>query len=250
MAGRIQQKLNRTLEKMLWVLNTPGALNAKKAGCYLGVYHSLFRLNAYHINPSTILDIGANRGMFARTLHHLYPQADIIAFEPLVDCYVDLCALQARIRNLECYNLALADQSGEDWIYRSNYDYSSSLLEMDELHKSIFPYTAGGQMQRIIKEKLDVVLVNRHLRRPTLMKIDVQGYEKNVLDGAVQTIEQIDFILCELSFVSLYKQQPLFGELHMYLTERGFRFVGHIAENRSPVSGQLLQVDGLFMRPE
>ncbi len=247
-AERTQQRLAITLEKLLMIVNTPGAMQAKKAGCYLGVYSTLYRLNAYHVNPSTILDIGANRGMFTRTFHHLFPQADILAFEPLVDCYNDLCSLKALIRGLECYNVALADQSGEDWIHRSSYDYSSSILEMDELHKRIFPYTANEQLKRIKKETLDAILGNRQLKRPTLMKMDVQGFEKNVLDGADQSIEQVDYVLCEMSFVSLYKQQPLFDEIYRWLTGRGFHFAGHIAESQAPKSGQLLQIDGLFLR--
>lgn len=230
------------------MLKTPGAFAARREGCYFELYRKIYRLYAMGFRPKTILDIGANRGMFTRCVHYVFPNAAIHAFEPLKDCYEDLCILKNKIYKLECYNIALADQNGESSILRSNYDYSSSLLEMDELHKQAFPYTDGGHLEKIKTRTLDNIFSVKRIQRPLLMKIDVQGYEKYVFAGAAETLKQTDYILCEMSFRHLYKGQAIFNEVYNQIINAGFRFLGHMDELLHPQTTEVLQIDGLFIR--
>ena len=64
-----------------------------------------------------------------------------------------------------------------------------------------------------------------HIREPVLLKLDVQGYEKNALQGAKKILRHIDYIALEVSFVKLYENQPLFDELHEYLKTLGFELL-------------------------
>jgi FkbM family methyltransferase len=200
------------------------------------------------LRPNTILDIGANRGMFSKCAYYIFPDASIYAFEPLKDCYEELCDLKGTVIKLECYNIALGDKPSEVFIHRSIYDYSSSLLEMDDLHKQAFPYTAGERLEKVQIQTLDAVLAGKRIERPLLMKIDVQGYEKFVFEGASETLKQTDYIVCEMSFRSLYKGQALFDEVYRLLIDAGFQFRGHIGEVQHPESTEVLQIDGLFIR--
>lgn len=186
--------------------------------------------------------------MFTKTSHYVFPDSKIYAFEPLADCYEELTALKAMIPNLETYPIALSNRSGETFIHKSNYDYSSSLLDMEDLHKEAFPYTADSVMETIRMDSLDGLLSGKELERPVLMKIDVQGYEKFVLDGAVQTLKCCDVIICEMSLFALYKDQPLFHDIYMQLISAGFQYAGHIGELVNPKTSAILQVDGLFVR--
>jgi len=230
------------------MIDTPGAFRARIKGCYFEFYRMAYSFSAMGFNPRTILDIGANRGMFTKCLNYVFPNAAIYAFEPLKDCFEELYALKKVVNKLECYNVALAEKSFETFIHRSSYDYSSSLLEMNELHKQAFPYTAGEQLEKIKVQTLDTVLNGINISRPLLMKIDVQGYEKFVLAGATETLKQTDYILCEMSLRSLYKGQALFDDIYQRITSNGFNFSGQMGESLHPNTKEVLQIDGLFVR--
>jgi FkbM family methyltransferase len=236
------------LKKILVILETPGAFRAKRNGCYLELYSSVYCLRAMGLRPRTVLDVGANRGMFSRCVHYVFPDASVYAFEPLKDCFEELLRLKDSIKGLECHNVALGAEPADTVFHRSSYDYSSSLLEMGDLHKQAFPYSAGEHLEEVRVNTLDSILNGRTLARPVLMKLDVQGYEKYVLLGARQTLKYTDYVVCELSLRPLYKGQAMFDDLYRYLVDLGFGFHGSLGELRHPKTGEVLQMDGLFLR--
>ncbi len=72
-------------------------------------------------------------------------------------------------------------------------------------------------------EKLDVISKELNIKSPSLLKLDVQGFELNVLKGASNTLKtQIDYIIVEVSFEKLYKDQPSFTELNRFLNSYNF----------------------------
>ena len=81
----------------------------------------------------------------------------------------------------------------------------------------------------------------------TLLKIDTQGYEDEVLAGAGDLIGEFAAVQLELSFVELYTGQRLFDDFYDHMRSRGYRL--HILEpGFSDPSGRMLQCDGLFVR--
>jgi len=244
----VRKKLGEKLTKLQILIETPGALRARKFGCHIRMYKMVYDLKVMGLSPLTVLDIGANRGMFSRCAHYLFPEAAIYAFEPLRDCYQELNSLKRVLKNFEAYNFAIGAQDGRTIMRRSSYDYSSSLLEMGQLHKEAFPYSAGERLEEVEVRTLDRILNGKPLETPVLMKIDVQGYEKFVLLGAPRTVARTDCIVCEMSFKPLYKGQGLFHEVYHELISSGFRFSGQVGERRHPRSLEVLQIDALFMR--
>lgn len=236
------------LRKLLVLFSNSGSYKAWRKGHYLDVYAFVYRLKKMGYNPQTVIDVGANRGMFSKTIHYVFPTASIIAFEPLKDCFDELNRMREEISQLRCFNVALSDIEGSTVIHRSSSDYSSSLLEMEMLHKSVFPHTAGETNEAIKMTTLDSVVDADELLRPIMLKIDVQGYEKKVLDGADRLLEKTDIIICEMSFRRLYKDQPLFDEIYSFLNSKGFIYVGSIGELVNPLTTEILQIDGLFIR--
>jgi len=244
----IAEYLVGKLKKLEIAIATPQAFKARGQGCYFETYEMVYTLRRMGIIPCTILDIGANVGVFTKTAHFVFPESDIHAFEPLGECYDELCRLKNQIANLTCHNIALGAESKETIIHHNAYHYSSSLLEMEDTHKEMFPFTSRETPETVRVEKLDSVLEATSIRRPILIKIDVQGFEKQVLEGARKTLEYIDYMICELSFVELYRGQPLFREMYHYLDELGFKFKGQVGELRDPKSNQILQIDALFTK--
>lgn len=240
--------LNQKISSLILMLSVPGSFRAWRQGYYVSVYSFVKRIESLGIRPRTVLDIGANRGMFSKCLNLVYNDLDIHAFEPLGDCYKDLEMLKMQIRGLHTYNFALGNRNDTSTIYRSSYDYSSSLLPMGELHKRVFPGSAETTAEVIQVKTLDSVFKPGDLHSPVLMKIDVQGYELAVLEGAKRMLEVVDYLVCEVSLRSLYEGQPLFDEVYDFIRAAGFRFRGWVGEVLDPKTGEILQFDALFLR--
>jgi len=201
-----------------------------------------------NMNIETILDIGANTGQFAKSMHELFPKARLYSFEPLKDCYDELLVQFKNVPQFQAFNVALGDETGLVEIHRSEYSPSSSLLPMKELHKTCFPYTKEEIIQKINIVRLDDIADSLNLRKPMLVKLDVQGYEDKVISGGKSVIGQADIVITELSVEQLYDGQPLFDEIYKTMTSMGFQYRGNYEQLCSPDDGRVLQVDGIFTR--
>jgi hypothetical protein len=80
------------------------------------------------------------------------------------------------------------------------------------------------------------------------MKLDVQGAEKIVLDGAVNTLKYVKYVFCEINFVETYKGCVLFSDLNKILESQGFVMAGVENVSQSPVSGMFLQADAFYIK--
>lgn len=244
----IKDKLLRRLHQLIFIIENPSSLRARFSGCYFEIYNTLFRIKSMNIIPKTIIDIGANRGMFSKTANYLFKDTKIIAFEPLKECYEELKKLNSIIPFFECYNCAIGNKKEKGQIFKSSYDYSSSLLEMADLHKEAFPVSKKTSVEEIEIISLDEALKNKDLVKPILIKIDVQGYEDFVIEGASKILEKTDIIICELSFQKLYNNQVLFDSIYARLKKMNFIFSGSLNELVHPKNYGILQIDGLFIK--
>jgi Methyltransferase FkbM domain len=91
----------------------------------------------------------------------------------------------------------------------------------------------------------DSVLENS---RVPFLKIDTQGYELPVLQGAQEVLKRIRGVQVELSLVPLYKGQASFGQLTGVLGDSGFDLWGFIPGFVDQSTGRMLQFDGIFFR--
>ena len=119
---------------------------------------------------------------------------------------------------------------------------------MAALHKGAFPYTAKHAPEAIEVRPLDEVLEGTQLDEHILVKIDVQGYEDNVILGGTKIIKRAKVLIVEVSFDVLYEGQCLFDDIYHLVRKMGFRYAGQIDQLTSPVDGTLLQADALFLR--
>lgn len=197
---------------------------------------------------STVLDIGANVGQFARFIHAILPDADIYSFEPVKNSFNELSEQTRKLPSLKCFNVALGNEETTRPIHRSKFSPSSSLLPMKDLHKQAFPYTRGLEPETVTVTTLDTQLSGVELKRRVLAKIDVQGYEMHVLQGSTKTLPLVDILLIETSFVELYQAQPLFKDVYDFLTKRNFTYSGSFDQMTHPKNGAVLQSDSIFVK--
>lgn len=197
-----------------------------------------------------VLDVGANKGQFASDLRRNGYAGDIVSFEPLSAAHGSL--LQKRegdgkwIVHPRC---ALGDRDGEIEINIAGNSLSSSVLPMLESHRSAAPESAYQGKEAVLLRTLDAVAEPylRHARAPFL-KIDTQGFEWQVLDGARATLPQVRGVLLELSLVPLYEGQHLWREIMGRLEAEGFTLWAFEPVFSDPLDGRTLQVDGVFFR--
>lgn len=201
-----------------------------------------------NIQPKTILDIGANTGQFAKYIHGIFPEAALYSFEPLENCYTQLVQNFAEVPQFQAFNLALGNEGGQAQIYANDYSPSSSILEMEELHKNCFPHTQKQILNSINIVRLDDISSKLEIKKPTLIKIDVQGFEDKVIEGGIVTIKQATILIVEMSVEKLYENQPLFNNIYSLLLNLGFTYKGNYEQLYNPQDGRILQVDGIFMK--
>mgnify|MGYP006110375921 CR=1 FL=1 len=195
----------------------------------------------------TVIDVGANIGQFAVDASELYPDAVIYSFEPLPGPYSQLLINTKSFSKFNPYNIALSDHKGTTKMYSNDFSQSSSILEMAESHKKAFPHSKNATPVKVKVQTLDAIFNGVELDTDILLKIDVQGLEKQVLDGGKETIKKVKVIIIETSYISLYKDQSLFGDIHNYLAELGFRFHGNLGQLLHPTDGSILQGDSVFI---
>jgi FkbM family methyltransferase len=196
----------------------------------------------------TVVDVGANAGQFSSAIRCFLPEAQIYAFEPLPDCYEALCRRLAKRGRFQAFCTAVGAGNGEVTFWRSEFAKSSSVLPMTELHKEAFPWTKGATELKVPQCRLDDCLDKMQLVRNVLLKIDVQGYELQVLQGAERLLQEVKYALVESSFQNLYQGQGAFHQVYDWMTAQGFDYAGSFEQLLSPVDGTILQADGLFVR--
>lgn len=193
---------------------------------------------------ATVVDIGANRGQFALAARAI-TGAKIISFEPLPEVANIFRTIFADDSSVILHVAAIGDKSEKTTIHLSARDDSSSLLEIGEAQASHFPGTHEVGTLDVEVGTLDQFLKQEDILRPAMLKMDVQGYELQALAGCRGLIRNFDFIYCECSFVELYKDQRLAGEVVRYLGELGFCLSG-IYNPSYDLDGNCIQADLLF----
>lgn len=197
-----------------------------------------------------VLDIGANKGQFGSEIRRCGYAGRIVSFEPLSDAFAELQQASMEDPLWDVYpRCALGDHNGEVEINIAGNSESSSILPMLESHRSAAPESAYQGKEVVPVKTLDAV-AGQCLRdaRSVFLKIDTQGFEWHVLDGARETLPNVRGVLVELSLVPLYEGQHLWREVMARLEAEGFTLWAFQPVFSDQVSGRTLQVDGIFYR--
>ena len=196
----------------------------------------------------TVLDVGANTGQFAHLARRLFPTSQIYSFEPLEDCFSEMRRAFRTDPLWRGYQCALGAVESEGLFHRSAYSPSSSVLAMADLHREAFPQTVGGRNEQVRIHRLDDILAGVELAPDVLVKLDVQGFEDRVLDGATSVLAKTQVVISEVSFDRLYHAQASFDDIYGRLRQAGFAFHGTWAQLLHPADGRILQADAIFLR--
>lgn len=197
----------------------------------------------------TVIDVGANRGQFLLVAARRFPDAALLAFEPLAGPREVLRRTMPRSRPVRLFDLALTDRAGTATFHVSRADDSSSLLSIGDAQVATFPGTDEVAKVPVRTARLDEVVSPSDLEPPVLLKIDAQGGELVVLEGATAVMPAVTTILVECSFAELYVGQPIADAVIHFLHDHGFSLhsVGLVT---TAANGRPVQADLVFERAE
>lgn len=156
-----------------------------------------------------------------------------------------LAAVEEDGHRVEVFPYAAAAQNSSEEMHVSKADDSSSLLPIGHRYVTAFPGTEARAVAPVRTVRIDEVVES--VEEPCVMKIDVQGYELQVLQGAENLLPSVAHLLVECSFTELYLGQALAGEVVAYLHSRGYRLSGMYGLKRDR-AGRCLHADFLFER--
>jgi FkbM family methyltransferase len=198
----------------------------------------------------TVLDVGANTGQYGKYLRNVIGyKGRIISFEPLSSAYGELTKTANADGLWKAMNCALGNTNEKNEINIAANSLSSSILEMLPSHVKSAP-----ESKYIGKEQIEVITLDSIFEdicskeESILLKIDTQGYERFVIEGATNSLAFIDTIQLEMSLIPLYQDELLFNEMYQVLYQRGYRMVSIEPEFLDDRTGQVLQVDCIFHR--
>lgn len=198
---------------------------------------------------SVVLDVGANKGQFAQWLRRSGYRNRIVSFEPVSAPFRQLQANAESDPLWQVENLALGSERHRARINISRNSVSSSILELESKTLEAEPSVEYIDSETIDVEQLDNVL--SRLASPVdrvFLKLDVQGYEREVFRGAEQSLSRLEGVVVESSLSSLYKSEWLFPDVLEYFSSRGFYISSIDREFSDRRTGELLQVNALFWR--
>lgn len=238
------------LIRLLRILAIPGALRHKvsQPAFSLVDFETCDMLARSGVRPTLVVDVGANVGQFAlAALNQLQPRR-VLSFEPVSEPFVQLTRLATEFPQIEPRPLALAAEAGERQIRVTNVTQSSSFLPLHENHLQAYPGIREDRVETVRVSTLDEEMKEVPADDLIFLKLDVQGYELEVLRGATQFLRRVSWIMVECASRPYYEGSALAEDIVDFLKHQGFLMSYPVSIHQCPDTGSIEQFDLLFSR--
>jgi FkbM family methyltransferase len=204
---------------------------------------SLRNARSNGFSPDTIIDVGAYKGEWTRMAHRIYPDAEILAVEPLREKREQLQTLAESVPEVQYEAALLGAETKQNVPFHVNKTVSSVLPESEG--------TDASRESRTLTT-LDHVTEGSPFSQPDLLKLDVQGYELEVLRGGERILETHppELILMEVSLIEINEGAPLGADVVEFMSRTDYRLYDICSFMRRPYDDALWQIDALFVHEE
>jgi FkbM family methyltransferase len=192
------------------------------------------------LKVNSILDVGANTGEWSAMAAGIFPQAEFYLIEPQIE-------MKAPIESF------LANQKG-NWILGGAGATSGELLltVWDDHAGSSFLVPSGGdkEQRKVPVYTLDELIASGEIKVPTLCKLDVQGFELEVLKGASSIFGKTEVFILEVGLFKFLPNQPVIEDVITFMKERGYVIYDFPGFSNRPLDGALGQIDICFAKED
>jgi FkbM family methyltransferase len=220
-----------------------------RRGLRRGVAAAIEHRHLASVGARTVVDVGAHHGQFTLLALELFPEAEILAFEPLAGARRRFSVLLGDEPRVRIYPHALGRVAGVRPMLVAARDDCSSLLPARAACLNLLPELCPVACELVSVVRLGDVVEVEQIRRPALLKIDVQGFEGEVLAGLTPLLPRFDVIYLEASFCELCVGQALIRDLLLVLERQGFSLSG-VYNPLCDGTGRALQADFDFRRSD
>jgi FkbM family methyltransferase len=175
----------------------------------------LFRAYNRNILPKTVIDVGAAEGNWSLDASKLWPNANFLMLEPLIERKIKLDQLCKQFNNFFYVQAGAGSKIGElDFYVTSDLDGSGIADNGTNSKKIKIPITS-----------LDTEIERLNLKGPYLLKLDTHGFEVPILEGAENILKETSLVIIECYGLRIAPSSLLFWEMCQYMELKGFRLL-------------------------
>jgi FkbM family methyltransferase len=230
------------MRELITSLMPPGVKSRLKGFLHIpDMEFSLGRLSRVGFRPRATIDVGANAGDWSRMCRRVFPDTKILAIEPQTRCEPSLRQMAHELGGVTIAQILVGARAAAAVpFYQQEFTGISSVLREPEA-----PAVATVPKDMVT---LDELIASEEFPQPGLIKLDVQGYELEVLRGGSQALAGAEVVLMEVNLLPIYEGAPLLHETIAFMTDGGFRAYDFCSAMRRPLDDALFQTDMLFVR--
>lgn len=196
-----------------------------------------------------VIDVGANAGQYGSELRETGYSGRLISFEPVSAAFEALSKQASKDQAWQCLRMAVGSHDGTASLNVADNLVSSSVLPMLQAHREAAPQSRYVRTEEVPMRSLDSLAMDVFQQQDTIwLKLDVQGYERSVLEGAKKFLSSVQAIEVELSLQPLYEGQTLYLQMIEFFRDRGFALASVAPGFQDENSGRLFQFDAVFLR--
>lgn len=204
---------------------------------FLDTFQSLKNLKQIGFNPTYILDVGAYEGIWTKKVQNIFPGSHFVMFEAQTSKEAFLKKLKSNKIN---YHITLLGPEEKNDIIFHEMETGSSILKEQSDHSS----------NAVTLKMKPLDNFTETITSGTFLKLDVQGFELEVLKGASKTLSYTDVILLETSLLDYNEGAPLTDEIISFLKEKGFVILDFCEMVRKRSDCFPYQIDILFIKKD
>ncbi len=201
----------------------------------------------------TIFDVGAHHGQTSSLYNSLFKNATIFSFEPSPDSFEVLKKCFVSNTNITPINCALSNTNGSVAFHINESSQTNSLLETDKRSNKTWDENLLNTKETIQIESItiDDFVKNNGVVYIDILKLDTQGTEYKIIEGAAKTIaeKKVKLIYLEIITMPTYKEQKYFDEIVLLLRKNNFNLY-NLYNFSHTLDGELRQLDAIFVQKD
>lgn len=235
---KVKPRIPKFLKRLFYYIGY--YLGESPCKSYPDLVNSLINLRAICFNPINIIDIGAYHGEWTVMIKKIFPDSSILMIEAQGSKKDTLKDISQQYSPKVFYEIALLSSEDEQEVRFVEMETGSSVFEESSPYEREYISTKTLTLDTLLKTHPD-------FEGADFLKIDVQGYELEVLRGAKKILKKVELVLLEVSLIPVNKGCPIMTEVIFFMADNDFRVLDFCSQIRRG-DGFLWQTDLLFIK--